>query len=226
MERVVETVAEKRLNYAQRALEKKIRNRSAKLGVIGLGYVGLPLAVEMAEKGFRVTGIDIDGGKVEAVNAGLSHIRNVPHESLLSTVVNGTFRATQSFAAVESLDTISICVPTPLRKTKDPDFSYVMAAVEAVRNHLRPGQLIILESTTYPGMTQEVVLPVLEKTGLRVGKDFFLAFSPERIDPGNQTYTTRNIPKVIGGVTPQCTELATLLYQRFVEQVVPVSSPG
>jgi UDP-N-acetyl-D-glucosamine dehydrogenase len=222
---MAETVAEKRSNYVQRALERKIRNRSAKLGVIGLGYVGLSLAIEMAEKGFRVTGIDIDGGKVEAVNAGLSHVVEVPNESLFSMVVNGALRATQSFTAVESLDTISICVPTPLRKTKDPDLSYIMAAVEAVHNHLGPGKLIVLESTTYPGTTREVVLPILEKSGLKVGRDFFLAYSPERMDPGNQAFKTSTIPKVIGGITPRCTGLATLLYQQFVERVVPVSSP-
>ena len=225
MELMVETVAAKRLNYVQRALERRIRNRSAKVGVIGLGYVGLPLAIEMAVKGFRVTGIDIDGGKVEAVNAGLSYVLDVPNESLFSMVVNGALRATQSFAAVESLDTISICVPTPLRKTKDPDLSYIIAAVEAVHNHLRPGKLIVLESTTYPGTTREVVLPILEKSGFKVGKDFFLASSPERVDPGNKAFTTCTIPKVIGGITPRCTELATLLYQQFVEHTVPVSSP-
>ena len=221
----VETVAEKRSNYVQRALERKIRNRSAKLGVIGLGYVGLSLAIEMAEKGFRVTGIDMDGGKVEAVNAGLSHVLDVPNESLFSMVVKGALRATQSFAALESLDTISICVPTPLRKAKDPDLSYIMAAVEAVHNHLRPGKLIVLESTTYPGTTREVVLPILEKSGFKVGRDFFLAYSPERVDPGNKAFRTYNIPKVIGGITPRCTELATLLYQQFVERTVPVSAP-
>jgi UDP-N-acetyl-D-glucosamine dehydrogenase len=225
MELMVETVPAKRLNYVQRALERKIRNRSAKVGVIGLGHVGLGLAIEMAEKGFRVTGIDIDGSKVEAVNAGLSHVLEVPNESLFSMVVNGALRATQSFTAVESLDTISICVPTPLRKTKDPDLSYIIAAVEAVHNHLRPGKLIVLESTTYPGTTREVVLPILEKSGFKAGKDFFLAYSPERVDPGNKAFTTCNIPKVIGGITPRCTELATLLYQQFVERTVPVSSP-
>jgi UDP-N-acetyl-D-glucosamine dehydrogenase len=220
----VETGAVKRLNYVQRALEKKIRNRSAKLGVIGLGYVGLPLATEMAQKGFRVTGIDIDGGKVESVNAGISYVLGVPNESLSSMVTNGALRATQSFAAVESLDTISICVPTPLRKTKDPDLSYIMAAVEAVHNHLTPGKLIVLESTTYPGITREIVLPTLEKSGLKAGRDFFLAYSPERVDPGNKAVATCNIPKVIGGITSCCTELATLLYQQFVERTVPVSS--
>ena len=206
-------------------LGRKIRNRSARLGVIGLGYVGLPLAVEMAQSGFPVTGIDIDGSKVESVNAGKSYVLDVRDESLRPAVLNGSIRATQSFAAVDSLDTISICVPTPLRKTKDPDLSYIIAAVEAVHNHLQPGKLIVLESTTYPGTTREVVLPILEKSGLKAGSDFFLAFSPERVDPGNKSFTTRNIPKVIGGITPRCTELATLLYQQFVDRTVAVSSP-
>jgi len=225
MELYEETLDENRMNSLRQDLERKIRDRSAKLGVIGLGYVGLPLAVEMAHKGFRVTGIDIDGSKVESVNAGISYVLDVSNESLRSNAVNGSIRATQSFAAVESLDAISICVPTPLRKTKDPDLSYIIAAVEAVHNHLTPGKLIVLESTTYPGTTREVVLPILEKSGLKVGRDFFLAFSPERVDPGNKAFTTRNIPKVIGGMTPGCTEIATLLYQQFLERTVPVSSP-
>ena len=154
---------------AGQELKRKIHDHSARLGVIGLGYVGLPLAVEMVKAGFQVTGIDIDRRKVESLNAGISYVLDVPSDTLLAAVTEGKLRATQSLAIMQNLDTISICVPTPLRKTKDPDFSYVIAAVEAVRNHLRPGQLIILESTTYPGMTQEVVLPVLEKTGLRVG---------------------------------------------------------
>jgi UDP-N-acetyl-D-glucosamine dehydrogenase len=218
-------MSETRSSYVQRTLERKIRHRSAKIGVIGLGHVGLSLAIEMAEKGFRVTGIDIDGSKVEAVNAGSSYLLDVPNESLLSMVVKGALRATQSFTAVESLDAISICVPTPLRKTKDPDLSYIMAAVEAIHNHLGPGKLIVLESTTYPGTTRQVVLPILEKSGLKAGRDFFLAYSPERMDPGNKAFTTSKIPKVIGGITSSCTELATLLYQQFVEHTVPVSSP-
>jgi UDP-N-acetyl-D-glucosamine dehydrogenase len=218
----VDTVAEKPpLNYVQQSLEQKIRDRSAKLGVIGLGYLGLPLATEMAEKGFRVTGIDIDGGRVESVNAGISYVLGISNESLFSIVANGALRATQSFAAVESLDTISICVPTPLKKTKDPDLSYIMAAVEAVHNHLRPGKLIVLESTTYPGTTREVVLPILEKSGLKAGRDFFLAYSPERAD----AFATANVPRVIGGITPRCTELAALLYEQFVESTVPLSAP-
>lgn len=207
-------------------LAHKIRTRSARVGVIGLGYVGLPLLLEMAKAGFRATGIDIDEQRVNAVNAGTSYVLDVPGESLSACVRTGQLRATPSFAVLGELDTISICVPTPLRKTKDPDLSYIVAAVEAVNRQLRPGQLVVLESTTYPGTTQEVVLPILEKSGLRVGKDFFLAFSPERVDPGNRHYTTRNIPKVIGGVTPHCTALAVLLYQQFIERIVPVSSPS
>ena len=203
-------------------LERKIRDRSAKLGVLGLGYVGLPLAVEMAQSGFSVTGIDIDGRKVESVNAGISFVLGLPNESLRTATDNGTIRATQSFAAIESLDTITICVPTPLRKTKDPDLPYIIAAFEAVHNHLGPGKLIILESTTYPGTTREVVLPILEKSGLKAGRDFFLAYSPNRVDLGNNA--ARNFPKVIGGITTRCTELATLLYQQFVERTVAVSS--
>lgn len=208
------------------SLREKIRDRSAHLGVIGLGYVGLPLVMEMAKEGFHVIGIDIDRQRIEALNAGMSYVLDVPNDTLLRFVMEKRIRATPSLTAIKDVDTISICVPTPLRKTKDPDLSYVIAAVEAVRTYLRPGHLIILESTTYPGTTQEVVLPILERSGLRVGKDFFLAYSPERVDPSNKTYTTRNIPKVIGGVTPLCTELATLLYHQFIERIVPVSSPS
>ncbi|HEY7167569.1 MAG TPA: nucleotide sugar dehydrogenase [Candidatus Binatia bacterium] len=205
-------------------LEKKILDRTARLGVIGLGYVGLPLAIEMARQGFQVTGIDIDRIKVESVNAGISYIVDVPSESFFSLVVDGGLRATQSLAAVESLDAMSICVPTPLRKTRDPDLSYVIASAEAVHNHLRPGQLIVIESTTYPGTTREVVLPILERSGLKVGKDFFLAYSPERVDPGNRRYGTKNIPKIVGGMTPECTQVGALLYQQFIDTIVTVSS--
>jgi len=211
---------------AVRGLEKKIRDRSAKVGVIGLGYVGLALALEMAKAGFQVTGIDVDKEKVESINAGISYNPDVTNEALLSLVASDRLKATESVAVMGDFDAVSICVPTPLRKTKEPDLSFVVAAVETVRNHLRPGQLIILESTTYPGTTQELILPTLEKTGLKVGKDFFLAFSPERIDPGNRKFTTSNIPKVVGGVTPHCTELAALLYGQFIEKIVPVSSPA
>jgi UDP-N-acetyl-D-glucosamine dehydrogenase len=208
-----------------RELAKKIHDRTARVGVIGLGYVGLPLGVEMAKEGFHVTGIDIDRQKVDSVNAGISHVLDVPNETLLTLVTDGKIKATQSLASVENFDTVSVCVPTPLRKTKEPDLSYVIAAAEAIRNHLQQGQLVVFESTTYPGTTKEVVLPILEKTGLRVGSDFFLAFSPERVDPGNAKYTTRNIPKVIGGMTPACVELAAMFYSQFIDNVVRVSSP-
>ncbi len=225
MELLEETLTKDRIKSPRDDLERKIRDHSARLGVIGLGYVGLPLVVEMASRGFRVTGIDIDGSKVESVNAGASYVLDVSNESLGGSVARGNIRATQSFAAVESLDAVSICVPTPLRKTKDPDLSYIIAAVEAVHNHLKPGKLIVLESTTYPGTTREVVLPILERSGLKAGKDFFLAYSPERVDPGNKAFTTRNIPKIIGGMTRNCTDLAALLYEQFVERTIPVSSP-
>jgi UDP-N-acetyl-D-glucosamine dehydrogenase len=206
-------------------LARKIQNRAARLGVIGLGYVGLSLAAEMAKEGFEVTGIDIDRNKVDAVNSGISYVLDVPNETLLPLVSQKRIKATQALAAVENLDAVCICVPTPLGKTKEPDLSYVIAAAEAISNHLQQGQLIIVESTTYPGTTREVVLPILEKTGRQVGRDFYLAFSPERVDPGNVTHTARTIPKVIGGVTPKCGELAGLLYQQFVNKIVPVSSP-
>jgi UDP-N-acetyl-D-glucosamine dehydrogenase len=207
-----------------RELKDKIRHRTAKAGVVGLGYVGLPLAIEMAHAGFEVTGMDLVRERVDSVNSGISYIPDVAGETLLSLVSGNKMRATQSLAAAEKLDTINICVPTPLRKNKDPDLSYVIAAVEAIRNHIRPGQLIILESTTYPGTTREVVLPILEETGLQVGRDFFLAYSPERVDPGNQTFNTRNIPKVVGGVTPRCSEIAVLFYEQFVDRAFSVSS--
>jgi len=206
-------------------LEEKIRDRSAKIGVVGMGYVGLPLAVEMANAGFQVCGIDSNQLIVQSIRAGFSHIPDVRDETLLNLVKQGRLSATESLASIEELDAVSICVPTLLRKTKDPDLSFVVAAVEEVRDHLRPEQLIILESTTYPGTTRELVLPILEETGLKVGTDFFLAYSPERVDPGNKTFTTQNIPKVIGGMTPRCNELAMLLYQSFIETIVPVSSP-
>jgi UDP-N-acetyl-D-glucosamine dehydrogenase len=224
----MELSAERKLNPDRlpivESLKKKILDRSASLGVIGLGYAGLPLTLEMARQGYHVTGIDIDGDRVQSVNSGISYIPDVGEKDLFDYVTKGYIRATQSFSAVEALDTISICVPTPLRKTKDPDLSYIVAAAEAIRSHLTPGKLIILESTTYPGTTREVVLPILEKSGHRVGRDFFLAYSPERIDPGNRIFTTRNIPKVLGGVTPFCTSLASLFYQQLVEHVVPLSS--
>jgi len=206
-------------------LAQRITERTARAGVIGLGYVGLPLVVEIAKAGFEVVGLDMDLDKVKFVNDGLSYIPDVSSEDLAHFVGGRKIQATDSLGALAELDTISICVPTPLGKSKDPDLSYVIAAVEGVRDHLRAGQLIILESTTYPGTTRELVLPLLEETELKVGKDFWLAFSPERVDPGNPNYNTHNIPKVIGGMTPNCTSLAQLFYGHFIQKIVPVSSP-
>jgi UDP-N-acetyl-D-glucosamine dehydrogenase len=205
-------------------LEDKIRSHRARVGVVGLGYVGLPLAVEFARAGFSVTGIDVSPPKVDRVNSGDSYVGDVPTPILKPLVESGKLRATCDFAAIEELDTINICVPTPLRKTKDPDMSYIVAACEEIVRHLHPGLLIILESTTYPGTTDELVLPMLAKSGLTVGRDFFLCFSPERVDPGNPQYQTANIPKVVGGVTPACTEMGRLFYAQALERVVPVSS--
>jgi UDP-N-acetyl-D-glucosamine dehydrogenase len=206
-------------------LKEKIERREARCGVIGLGYVGLPLALEFARAGMHVTGIDLDERKVEAIKAGKSYIVDVSDEEIAEQVGTGRFEATSEFSVIRDLDTINICVPTPLRKTKDPDLTHVVSAVNEIRKHLRSGQLVILESTTYPGTTDEVVRPALEASGLKVGEDFCLAFSPERIDPGNAVYNTRNIPKVVGGMTPACSELAKALYEQSVDTVVAVSSP-
>jgi UDP-N-acetyl-D-glucosamine dehydrogenase len=205
-------------------LRCKITERSAHVAVIGLGYVGLPLAIEFARAGYRVTGIDTDAEKVREINACRSHVQDVENAELRSVIKPGRLVATDDFAVLRDMDAISICVPTPLSKTKDPDISYIVAVTGAICTHLHPGQLIVLESTTYPGTTDEVILPRMQATGLRLGEDFFLAFSPERIDPGNKTYHLTNTPKIIGGVTPQCTEVATLLYQQIIETVVPLSS--
>jgi UDP-N-acetyl-D-glucosamine dehydrogenase len=202
-----------------------IQSRRASVGVVGLGYVGLPLAVEFARSGLTATGIDLDARKVDAIGRGESYIPDVPSADVAALVAAGRLKATTDFAAIASLDTVNICVPTPLRKTKDPDMSYIVSAVEGIAAHLHPGMLIVLESTTYPGTTEEVVQPLLEQSGLKAGKDFFLAFSPERVDPGNGVYTTRNVPKVVGGMTPDCARLAQALYQTSIDTVVPVSSP-
>jgi UDP-N-acetyl-D-glucosamine dehydrogenase len=206
------------------ALSAKIRDRSARVGIIGLGYVGCPLAVELAKAGFSVTGIDVQRGKVDAVNSGKSHIQDVPEEEMRRLVRSTKLRATTDFSVISELDTISICVPTPLRKTKDPDMSFIVSACEQIALYAHPGMLIILESTTYPGTTNEVVLPMLEERGLRAGEDFFLCFSPERVDPGNSRYQTANIPKVLGGVTPECTRMGSLFYSQGLSKIVPVSS--
>ncbi len=205
-------------------LEERIRARTARVGIVGLGYVGLPLGVEFAKAGFAVTGIDIGTSKVERVNAGDSYVLDVPTAVLGPLVKQGKIKATTDFSAVADLDTINICVPTPLRKTKDPDMSYIDAACREIAQYIHPGMLIILESTTYPGTTDEFVLPMLEKSGLKVGKDFFLCFSPERVDPGNPNFQTVNIPKVVGGITPACTEIGSLFYAQALQRVVPVSS--
>jgi UDP-N-acetyl-D-glucosamine dehydrogenase len=205
-------------------LADRIRARQARVGVIGLGYVGLPLAVEFARAGLDVTGFDVDERKVGEINAGRSYIPDVADHELAAAVSAGRLRATTDFSLLRDMDVADICVPTPLRKTKDPDLSFVVQALEVVAANLKSGQLVVLESTTYPGTTDEVALPMLEATGLKVERDFYLAFSPERVDPGNHTYSTRNIPKVVGGHGPASSEVATLLYSQIVGTVIPVSS--
>ncbi len=205
-------------------LKHKIASRDAVIGVVGVGYVGLPLCVEMGRVGFRVIGFEVNEAKVDALNRGVSYIGDVSDTTLRPLVDEGRLEATSDFSRLSECDAISICVPTPLNKTKDPDVSYVVKAAEAISAHLHPGTLVVLESTTYPGTTRDLVLPLLARSGYEVGKEFFLAFSPERVDPGQTTFTIRNTPKVMGGVTPVCTEVATQLYGTFIDQVVPVSS--
>ena len=205
-------------------LEEKIKGRTAQVGILGLGYVGLPLAVEFAKAGYRVTGLDVSESKVAQINNGLSYIRDVPTDELGPLVSEGKLRATTDFTALAGLDTVNVCVPTPLRKTKDPDMSFVVDACRAIADHLHPGMLIILESTTYPGTTDELVLPMLQRDNLEVGRDFFLCFSPERVDPGNPKFQTVNIPKVVGGTTAACTRMGALFYRQALETVVTVSS--
>ncbi len=206
------------------ALRQRIRNQTATVGVIGLGYVGLPLAVEFARAGFNVVGIDVQTSKVEQFNAGHSYVKDVPDAVFSPLVQSGKLRATADFSVIADLDTVDICVPTPLRKTKDPDMSFVLSAADQIAKYVHPGLLVMLESTTYPGTTDELLLPKLEESGLRVGQDFFLCFSPERVDPGNPNFQTANIPKVVGGITPVCTEIGSLFYQQALQTVVPVSS--
>jgi UDP-N-acetyl-D-glucosamine dehydrogenase len=207
-----------------RVLEEKIRTRQAKVGIVGLGYVGLPLAVEFAKAGFTVTGIDLSDSKIERINKGDSYVGDVPSTTLAPLVASGKIKATADFSVIRDLDTVNICVPTPLRKTKDPDMSYIVSACGEIAKFFHPGMLVILESTTYPGTTDEVVLPMLEQGGLKVGKDFFLCFSPERVDPGNAKYNTSNIPKVVGGTTPACSEMGHVFYSQALQKVVAVSS--
>ncbi len=205
-------------------LKTKIEKRTAAVAIIGQGYVGLPLAVAFASVGFKTFGIDYDKNRVAHINKGISDIDDVSNESLRPLVFSKTLTATGDYAVLKKADCISICVPTPLNKTKDPDVSYILSAVEGVKKYLRKGQLVVLESTTYPGTTVELILPILESTGLKAGRDFYLAFSPERVDPGNSNYDTKNTPRIVGGVTPACTKIATLFYQQIVESVIPVSS--
>ena len=195
------------------------------VGVIGLGYVGLPLAVAFADSGATVIGLDVDPTRVARVRAGESFIEDVSTETLGRLVAAERLTATDDIAAFKDADAIVICVPTPLGKSKEPDISYIVSAADAVAGVIRRGQLVVLESTTYPGTTQDILLPRFEARGLKAGEDFFLAFSPERIDPGNRRYTLREIPKVVGGLTPACRELATALYARVTRQIVPVSAP-
>jgi UDP-N-acetyl-D-glucosamine dehydrogenase len=202
----------------------KIRERTVRVGVIGLGYVGLSLAVEFAKAGLQVTGIEIDGDKVARLQSGESYIQDVKPYEVKGLIADGKLLVVDDYQRLSQLDAVSICVPTPLSKTKDPDVSYIAAATKEIVTHLHPGQLIVLESTTYPGTTDEVILPELEKTGLQVGQEFFLAFSPERIDPGNPHYRTHNTPKIIGGLTGRCAQMAKSLYEVAINRVVLVSS--
>ncbi len=206
------------------ALIARLDNRTARLGVIGLGYVGLPLAVELAQAGFEVFGVDIDESRVRQLNQGKSFIQDVPAADVRALVREGRLHASTEFSVLKKCDTVNICVPTPLSKQRDPDVSYIVAAAQQVVDHLHKGMLVILESTTYPGTTEELLLPMMSAGGLEVGKDFFLAFSPERVDPGNPDFQTRNIPKVVGGVTPACTRVAVKLYEQRLDKVIPVSS--
>jgi UDP-N-acetyl-D-glucosamine dehydrogenase len=205
-------------------LVAKAGDRTALIGIVGLGYVGLPLAMEFARVGFRVLGFDVSKTAVDGLNAGRSHVQDVPSAELAAFVKAGKLAATMDLGRLNEPDVVSICVPTPLSKTKDPDVSYVLAATNSVKQTLRRGQLIVLESTTYPGTTRELMLPALEETGLRVGEDFFLAFSPERVDPGNPTWNTRNTPKVVGGITETCRRVTMAVYQPAIERLVPMSS--
>jgi UDP-N-acetyl-D-glucosamine dehydrogenase len=205
-------------------LVEKISTRTLRVAVIGLGYVGLPLVTTFAKAGFRVTGIDIDQNKVEQANKGESYIADIPSSLLRELIDEEKLGFTSDFSALDEQDAVIVCVPTPLGKTRDPDLSYVLSATQRIKEHLHPGQIITLESTTYPGTTDEIVLPELEARGLKVGIDFFLAFSPERIDPGNPDFDVHNTPKIVGGVTSDCTELARALYASAIERIVPVSS--
>lgn len=210
----------------KQVLLERLKQRTATVGIVGLGYVGLPLAVEFAKAGFNVIGVDVTQSKVDLINQGVSYIPDIPTAELEPLVRSGKLRATDSYEYLRAADAVSICVPTPLRKTKDPDMSYVIQSVEGVAGICHEGMLLVLESTTYPGTTTELVVPRLQQEGFSVGENVFVAFSPERIDPGNKNYGVRNTPKVIGGVTENCTEAASALYGAAVDTIVQVSSPG
>ncbi len=205
-------------------LLEKLEDRSACLGIVGLGYVGLPLALEFAKAGFHVIGYDVSDRVVNGLNSGTSHIQDVSSDELAAVVKSGHFEATVDESRLREMDAISIAVPTPLAKTRDPDMTYIIAAADAIARNAHPGLLIVLESTTYPGTTRELMQPKLEAAGLTVGEDVFLAFSPERVDPGNPVWNTKNTPKVVGGITPACTEVASALYASCLSRIVPVSS--
>lgn len=215
---------ERVLGATAHALEERIRTCQATVGIVGLGYVGLPLAVEFARVGFSVMGIDVDRHRVEEVMRGHSYVGDVPEQALASLVVQGRLQASSEFSGLARTDVVVICVQTPFTPTKEPDLRFVVSALQEVARYLHVGQLVVLQSTTYPGTTEEVALPLLASSGLRVGADYFLAFSPERVDPGNATFATKDIPKVVGGLTPACTTLARLLFERVVAQVHAVSS--
>jgi UDP-N-acetyl-D-glucosamine dehydrogenase len=206
-------------------LEKKIKNREAQVAIIGLGYVGLPLVKTFLNRGFRVTGFDVDEKKVEMLNQGKSYIKHVTAEELITFLKEKRFQATSDFGILDQADIIIICVPTPLDSHRNPDLSFVLKTTKVISEKLKKGQLVVLESTTYPGTTEEQMLPILEETGLKVGEDFFLAYSPERENPGDKEYPTEKIPKVVGGITPDCLKVAKVLYDQVVVRTVPVSSP-
>ncbi len=206
-------------------LLKKIKNRDVKVGIIGLGYVGLPLAREFLNENFSVLGFDIDNRKVEKINSGESYIKHIPSDFIKKYVNQGKLEATSDFSRLKEVDAILICVPTPLGEHMEPDLSYVLSTTETISRFLRKGHIVVLESTTYPGTTEEEMLPILEKSGLKAGEDFCLGYSPEREDPGNKKYTTKTIPKVVSGINEKCLEIIKTLYDQIVEQTVPVSSP-
>lgn len=217
------TTAQKKQDSILENFLKKIENKQTRVGVVGMGYVGLPLSLTFAKAGFKVTGFDIDKDKVKMLNSGKSYIKHIPDEEVKSQQSN--FKATSNFKMFSEQDSILICVPTPLTPNREPDLTYIINTATEIARHLRPGQLISLESTTYPGTTEEVLLPMFEKVGLKVGRDYFLVFSPEREDPANPDFSTATIPKVIGGVTKNCLKAGVALYSTIVEKTVPVSSP-